>query len=98
MITIVRAQTRSDTYLSGEHAPVKPQAITYINQLHVCGHLLACDDANNVTGNERSGGEGRRRAVAENSDTVGLQALDRRHDTRRRKFLPRIEGHLEDDE
>jgi len=70
----------------------------YLNQLHVHAHLLACDEEDDITGNERSGGKGHQPAVAENNHMVGEQALNRRYDARRRKLLSRIEGHLEDDE
>ena len=69
-----------DTHLSGEHAPIEPKVAMYPSQLYVRGHLLVRDDADNVTRNERSDGEGHRRAVAENNDMVGEQARDRRHE------------------
>jgi hypothetical protein len=51
-----------------------------------------------VSRNERSSGKGRLSTIAEDNDIVGEHVLDGRHDTGRRKVLPRIEDRLEEDD
>lgn len=92
-----QARPRHDTYLSCEHAPIEPQVPRNVDQLDVRGHLLTHDDMNDVTRDERSGGNGRLRAVAEDDDVGGNHVLYGCHDAGRRKVLPGIEDRLEDD-
>lgn len=80
---IVRAQARLETHLSSEHASVEPQITRYINQLDVCGNLLAHDDVYEVAGDKRSSRDGCLYAIAEDNDVIREHVLDRRHDTRR---------------
>ena len=86
------------THTSCEHASIEPQITRDVNQLDVCGHLLAHRYLNEVSRNERSSGKGGLNTIAEDNNIVGEHVLDGRHDTGRRKVLPRIEDCLEDDD
>jgi len=69
---------------------------SYVNQLGFCRHLTH-RYLDEVSRNKRSSGKGRLNPIAEDNDTIGELALDGRHDTGRRKVLPRIKDRLEDD-
>ncbi len=86
------------TYLASEHAPVESQVAGNINYLDVGGHLLPHNQVDNVSRDERSSREARLHSITEDDDVGGQHTLDRSHNTRGRKVLPRIKSRLKDDD
>ncbi len=88
------------TYLPSKHTPIESQVTRNVNEPDIRGHLLAHNQVNNVPRDERSSGEARLHTISEDDDIGREHTLDRSHDARGRKVLPRIEGRLKknDDE
>lgn len=86
------------SYLPCEHAPIESQVARNVNELNVRGHLLAHNQVDNVSGDERSSGEACLHTISEDNNVSGEHTLDRIHDTRGRKVLPCVEGCLKDND
>ena len=84
----------SRTYLTSEHATVKPDVPTDVDQFDICGNLLAHGDMYEVARNERRGWYSDLLAVAEHDDVRWEHSLDRGHHSRRGKVLPSVEDRL----
>jgi len=82
------------THTSCEHASIEPQITRDVNQLDVCGHLLAPRYLDEVSRDEQSSRKGRLNAIAEGNNIVGEHVAM----TRDVEDLPRIEDRLEDDD
>jgi len=88
------------TYLPSKHTPIESQVTRNVNEPNIREHLLAHNQVNNVPRDERSSGEACLHTISEDDDIGREHTLDRSHDARGRKVLPRIEGRLKknDDE
>jgi hypothetical protein len=86
------------TYLPCEHAPIESQVTRNVDKLNVRRHLLAHNQVDNVPGDERSSGETCLHTISEDNYISGEHTLDRIHDTRGRKVLPRVEGCLKEND
>ena len=86
------------TYLPCEHTPIESQVTRNVNELNVRGHLLAHNQVDDVSGDERSSRQACLHTVSEDNYVSGEHTLDRIHDTRGRKVLPRVEGSLKEND